>query len=193
MKWSNNPEPMPDGGRWPSAKTAVAVPIASKTGFSLIDSKLMFMKILPVLFIGALVFLSACCTSRKEGYQQAYEGWLTDGRVQMSMLHTLDSGDIQKTKRLISNLLLLTLDGLPDFAAKAHPTPQQKQDELKLARDVLDYMMKHREDFDPRLASVRLGVRRMQKILTEPDDVLRLAELSDYLAGVKKKLETQKP
>ena len=112
----------------------------------------------------------------------------------MSMLHTLDSGDIQKTKRMVSNLLLLSLNGLPDFAAEANPTPQQKQYELKLAKDVLDYMMKHREDFDPRFPTVRLGVRRMQKLLTEPDDVRRLTELSDYLAGVEKKMsETKKP
>ncbi|HWY74242.1 MAG TPA: hypothetical protein VN281_01425 [Verrucomicrobiae bacterium] len=152
------------------------------------------MKILPILFIGAIPFLSACSTSRKEGYQQAYEEWLSDGSVTMIMLHTLDSGDIQKTKRMMTTQLLVTLDGLPDFAAQTHPTPQQKQEEIKLARDILDYMLKHREDLDPRLPTVRLGVRRMQKILSEPNDVRRLTELSDYFAGVEKKMpETQKP
>lgn len=152
------------------------------------------MKLLLILLIGAMVFLSACATSRKEGYQQAYELWLSDGSVTMMTLHALDSGDIPKTKRMMSTQLLVTLDGLRDFAAQAHPTPQQKQDEIKLARDVLDYMLKHPDDFDPRLPSVRVGVLGLRRILTEPDDVRQLTELSDYLAGVEKKMsETQKP
>ena len=55
-------------------------------------------------------------------------------------------------------------------------------------------MLAHREEFDPRLPSVRMGVRGLQKILTQPEDVRRLTELSDYLAGVEKKMgETFKP
>ena len=58
----------------------------------------------------------------------------------------------------------------------------------------MDYMLAHREEFDPRLPSVRMGVRGLQKILTQPEDVRRLTELSDYLAGVEKKMgETFKP
>ena len=56
------------------------------------------------------------------------------------------------------------------------------------------YMLRHRDDFDPRLPSVQAGLRGMKKILTEADDVRRLTELTDYLTGVEKKMsETQKP
>jgi hypothetical protein len=147
-----------------------------------------------ILFAGAMMFLSACSTPPKESYQQAYECWLTDGSVTMMTLHKLDSGDVKTAKKMMMTQLFVTLDGLPDFSAQAHPTNEQKQDEIKLARDILDYMLKHREDFDPRLPTVRVGVRAMRKILTEPDDLRRLTELSDYLAGVEKKMsETQKP
>jgi len=56
-----------------------------------------------------MVFLSACATSRKEGYQQAYELWLSDGSITMMTLHTLDSGDISKTRRMMTTQLLVTL------------------------------------------------------------------------------------
>jgi hypothetical protein len=152
------------------------------------------MKILPVLFIGAMVLLSACNTSRKEGYQQAYELWLSDGSITMKTLHKLDSGDISMVKTMMTTQVLITLNGLQDFAAQAHPTPEQKEEEIKLAKDCLDYMLRHRDDFDARLPITRIGMEGLRRILTEPDDVRRLSELSDYLAGVEKKMpETQKP
>ena len=152
------------------------------------------MRFLAILSAGALIFLSACSTQPKENYQQAYEQYLTDGSVTMTTLRALDTGDIQKTRRVAMTSLHVTLDALADFAAQAHPTPEQKQETVKLARAVLDYMLVHREDYDPRLPSVRVGVHSLQKILTEPDDVRRITELSDYLAGVEKKMsETQMP
>ena len=146
------------------------------------------MKFPAILSAGALLFLPACCSQPKESYQQAYEQNLTDGSVTMMTLRALDTGDVQKTRRMAMTSLHVTLGGLADFAAQAHPTPEQKQETVKLAKEVLDYMVAHREDYDPRLPSVRVGMRALQKILTEPDDVLRLTELTDYLNGVEKKL-----
>lgn len=78
-------------------------------------------------------------------------------------------------------------------AEQTHFTPEQKQEEITLARGALDYMLLHRDDFDPRLPSVRIGVRALQKILTVPDDVRQRTELSACLAGVEKKMsETTK-
>jgi hypothetical protein len=152
------------------------------------------MRLLAILFTVVMLFLTACSTQPKENYQQAYEQYLADGSVTMMTLRALDTGDIQKTRRVAMTSLHVTLDALADFAAQAHPTTAQKQETVKLAREVLDYMLVHREDYDPRLPSVRVGVRSLQKILTEPDDVRRLTELSAYLAGVEKKMsETQKP
>ena len=152
----------------------------------------MFMKFLTIMFAGVMVFLSACST--QPNYQQAYEQELTDGSVTMTTLRALDTGDISKTRRVAMGSLHMTLHALVNSESRARPTPEQKQDEIKLAREVLNYMLMHREDYDPRLPSVRFGVRSLQKILTETEDVRRLTELSDYLAGVeKKKSETQKP
>jgi len=44
-------------------------------------------------------------------------------------------------------------------------------------------MLAHRDEWDSRLPSVQAGMRGLQKILTEPEDVRRLKELSDYLAA----------
>jgi hypothetical protein len=150
------------------------------------------MKSTLTLFLGLL--LTGCCTAPKENYQQAYEASLADGGVMLTTLRTLDTGDIRKTRQVAMTSLHVTLSFLPTFAAQAHPTAEQKQGELALARGVLDYMISHREEFDPRLPSVRMGVRGLQRILTQPEDVQRLRELSDYLAGVEKKIGgTSKP
>jgi len=141
-----------------------------------------------------LVLVSGCKTGPKDNYKQAYAADITDGKVLMATLRTLDTGDIRRTRQIAITSVHVTMSSLPDLAAKANATPEQKKEELALARDVLDYMIAHREDFNPRLPSVRMGVRGLQKILTQPEDVRRLTELSDYLAGVEKKLaETGKP
>jgi len=152
------------------------------------------MKLSPILFVGVMVLLSSCSTATKENYQQAYEQYLCDGDVTMTTLRALDTGDIPRTKRVMMCSMHMTLDGLAFLGPQSHPTPEQKQEEIKLAREVLNYMLAHRDDFDPRLLSVKFGLRGMRKILTEPEDVRRLTKLTDYLAGVEKKLlETQKP
>jgi hypothetical protein len=142
------------------------------------------MKSPTILFL--IVLLTGCSSGPKENYQQAYEQYLADGAVTMTTLRVLDTGDIQKTRRVAITSLHVTLDALADLAGQAHPTAEQKDETVKLAREVLDYMLVHREDHDPRLPSVRMGVRGLQKLLTQPDDVRRLTELSDYLAGVEK-------
>jgi hypothetical protein len=89
----------------------------------------------------------------------------------ITTLRALDTGDILKTRQIGMASLHVTLSSLSRLTTQAHPTPEQKQEELALARAALDYMLAHREEFDPRLPSVRIGVRALQKILTTPDDV----------------------
>jgi hypothetical protein len=153
------------------------------------------MKSTLIVFLGVItVLVSGCSTAPKENYQQVYEQSLADGSVTMVTLRSLDSGDIRKTKQIGMTSLYVTLEILADAAGHAHPTPEQKQEEIALAREVLGYTLLHRGDIDPRLPSVRIGVHALQKILTAPDDVQRLTELSDYLAGVEKKMsDTTKP
>jgi hypothetical protein len=153
------------------------------------------MKFSPLSVVGVLMMLlSGCGGKPKENYQQAYEQSLADGTVTMTTLRALDIGDIRKTRQVAMTSVHMTLSSLSTLAAQAHPTPQQKLEELTLARDVLDCMLAHRDEFDPRLPSVRVGVRSLQKCLTEPEDARRLKELSDYLAGVEKQMsETPRP
>jgi hypothetical protein len=151
------------------------------------------MKFLPILLIGMSILLSACKSSPTVNYQQIYEQSLADGQVTMMTLHALDTGDIRKTRQVAITSLHVTLSWLPELAFQAKPTEEQKREEIVLAQDVLDYMLQHKDEFDPRLPSVRVGVRGLQKILIEPDDVRRCKELSDYLAVKQKMLEANKP
>lgn len=142
------------------------------------------MKLLHVLSIGSLAFVSACSTPREDGWQIAYEGWLCDGTIAMKALQTLEAGDVAKARKMMTTQVLVTLHALQDFIPLTDPTPEQREQEILLARNLLAYMLRHREDFDPRFGSVRLGVDAMKRILVEPDDVAQLTELEDYLAGV---------
>jgi hypothetical protein len=151
------------------------------------------MKILSVLLIGALVFLLGCSRTPKENDQQAFESDLSEATLFMVTLTNLDSGDIAKARRLAEIPVFMDLDSLPNFAAKGNPTPEQKQKMVALARQALDYMQRHESEWDPRLPTVRAAVRGLQKILTEPEDVRRLQELSDYFAAAERKLEKEKP
>jgi hypothetical protein len=152
------------------------------------------MKLSHISIVVSVMALSGCSTAPKDNYQQAHEAGLAEGRAMMTTLRALDTGDIRKTRKIVMTSLHVTLSFLSTYAAQAHPNPEQKQEEVALGRDVLDYMLLHREELDPRLPSVRMGVRGLQKILTQAGDVRRLMELSDYLAGVEKKMaETSKP
>ena len=153
------------------------------------------MKSSRLAFVGVvMVLLSGCSTAPKENVQQAYEASLTDGQVMMATLRTLESGDVRKAKQIVMTSLEVTLSSLGSLAGQAHPTPEQKQEEIAFARDVLEYMLAHREEINPRLPSVRAGVRGLQKMLTQAEDIPRVSELSEYLAAVEKKMsETTMP
>jgi hypothetical protein len=138
------------------------------------------------LFIVAIL-LSACATVPNENHQQAYDTDLAQGRLMITTLRALDTGDITKTRLVPLNSLYTTLFFLPFHAAEIHPTAEQKQEELALAREVLDYMLLHRNELDPGSLSLRMGMAGLRSILTEPGDTPRLKELSDYLSGAEKK------
>jgi hypothetical protein len=153
------------------------------------------MKLPLILIVGAMVFLSACSMPPKENDQQAFEADLSEASLFLKTLHTLDTGDVAKTRQIAMIPVFVDISSLPAYAAKSHPTPEQRQELVALARDTLDYLLAHRQEFDTQLPSVQMCVRGLRKILTEPEDAPRLQELSEYLAGREKTMspDTQKP
>lgn len=147
------------------------------------------MKLPVILFVGATVFLSACSTTPKENDQQAFESELSEATLSLKVLHTLDSGDVAMTRRVAMIPVCVDISSLPYFASKGHPTPEQSQELVTLARDTVGYLSMHRQEFDGRLPSVQACLRGLRKILTEPDDIRRLQELTDYFAEAEKKTE----
>jgi hypothetical protein len=135
------------------------------------------MKIPSCLFAIAMITLAGCSTA----YQNSYEEKLSDANVSMKTLRTMDSGDIPGAKKMLMTSLLTTICTFPYYADQAHQTDQQKYEETRLAREILDFMLTHQDDFDPRSPSVQNGMRGLRRILTEPDDVKRLTELSEYM------------
>jgi hypothetical protein len=155
------------------------------------------MKSIFIFLLGISTLLVGCRSTQPDNYQQAFGKSLADGQVLMAILTHLDSGDIEKTRRLALWELEEEVDSLLFYISKgqppAHPTDEQKKDELTLAKKLLDYMLKHKEEIDPRLPTTRVGIRSLQKILTEPDDVRKCKELSDYFAAKEKMSDADKP
>jgi hypothetical protein len=155
------------------------------------------MKSVFAFLLGIAALLTACKSSPPENYQQHYDQSIADGQVLMAILTKLDNGDVKGTRRLALWELEETLDSLSYCVSKArpaaHPTEAQKHDEVALAKKTLDYMLKHKEEIDPRLPTTRVGIRSLQNILTGEDDVRKCRELSDYLAAKEKTLDADKP
>ncbi len=147
-----------------------------------------------ILFAILAAFLPGCGTTPSENDQQAFESSLSEAQLFMMTLHTLDSGDIAKTRQVAFTPVCVDLSSLPYFASRGHPTHEQRQQMVALAGESLDYMIRHKDEFDPRLLSVSGAIRGLRQILTEPEDVRRLDELSDYFTGREKKMsDTQRP
>jgi hypothetical protein len=92
--------------------------------------------------------------------------------------------------------VFLSLDSFRYYTTKGMivPTPEQRQNWAKVAKETLDYMLKHRGEWDSRLLDVRAGIHGLRYILTAPQDVRRLDELSKDLASVEaERRATQKP
>ena len=88
--------------------------------------------------------------------------------------------------------VFVNLDAVRYYTVKgmASPTPEQKQEWTKLARETLDYMLLHRDEWDSRRLSVQAGLRGLRHFLRDPEEIRRVNELSEYL---QKRSEAQKP
>ena len=132
------------------------------------------------------MFLTACSTTPRQNDQQAFESQLSEAGLFLKTLQTLDSGDVAKTRQVAMIPVCVDMASLPSYAAKSDLTVEQKQELLSVARGTLDYLLAHHQEFDGRLPSIQMCVRGLRKILTEPEDVPKLTELSEYF-------ERQKP
>jgi hypothetical protein len=143
------------------------------------------MKFSHILFAGATMSLAACSTTPRQNNQQAFESELSEAGLFLKALHALDSGDDAKTRQIAMIPVCVDMASLPSYAAKSDLSAEQKQDLVAVARGTLDYLLAHRQEFDGHLPSVQMCVRGLRKILTEPEDVRRLTELSDYFGRQK--------
>jgi hypothetical protein len=127
-----------------------------------------------------------------ENYQQTFESDLAEAKLFMMTLQKLDSGDVSKTRIMGTTPVFEDLDSLRYYSVKgwASPTPEQRQEWKAVASETLDYMLRHKEEWDPRLLSVRDGIRGLGAILSDTEDVRHLSELTNYLSSVEQKMRT---
>jgi|GEM_PF-2744625 len=108
----------------------------------------------------------------------------------LAALHSLDSTNVVQARKILLLPVFLDLDfwASADDYAKANATEEQKTELLSLAHKTLDYLLKHKEEIDPRFPDVKAGVRGLEKILTQPEDIRKLQGLADYFLQVEKKM-----
>jgi hypothetical protein len=131
------------------------------------------------------MFLSACRTTPKFDYQYAYHMALVRCSVSLETLQAFDAGDVDKARIVALSQVNGGLMMLHDIAAKVHPEPWQKEEQLALAKGVLDYMFVHRAEIDLRWG---VNVSGLKAMLTDPEDLRRLAELEVCLARAEEKI-----
>jgi hypothetical protein len=138
------------------------------------------------LLVGLVAGLCLRSWLPSENYQQAFEADLTQAKISMMTLQKLDSGDVVKARDMEIIPVFEDLDSLRYYSTKgwASPTPEQRQEWETVAKETLDYMLRHKNEWDPRLLSVRDGVRGLGAILSKTEDIRELVELTNYLASV---------
>jgi hypothetical protein len=141
-----------------------------------------------ILFV---VFLCAGCSTtpkeNSEDYPQLVEDEVIDEKISLNILSSLDSGDIDKARKYAELPMLVSAETLPYYAANGHLRFGQKGAMIAMARKVLDYMEMHKNELRSRPNLTRPAVLGLQKTLTDPEEVRRLQELSDYFATEDKK------
>jgi hypothetical protein len=133
----------------------------------------------------ALMFLSGCRTAPKFDSQYAYDRDLRDSSLMMETLQDWDAGNREKAQAIAIARVNAGLYLMPDFAAKSHPEPWQKEEQAALAKKVLEYMYAHRAEIG---RSWELHADSLRTMLTDPEDLRRLAELEDCLTKAGNKL-----
>jgi len=140
----------------------------------------------PLIFlIGTTMFLAACSTNSRQNSRQAFTCELSETGFFLKTLQALDSGDIAKTRRIALIPVCVDIGSMSDDAAESGLTAEEQQELIAVARGTLDYMLAHRQAFDGRLPSIQACVRGLRKILTAPEDVRRLTELTEYFGRQK--------
>jgi hypothetical protein len=117
---------------------------------------------------------------------QIVEDSVLEQHVCLNILSALDSGDIEMARKFAETPMLVDASTLPYYATRSHLVPGQKKDMIKRARQVLDYMERHKNELKSR-SQTRPALLGLRETLTDPDEVRRLQALSDYCAAGDKK------
>lgn len=144
---------------------------------------------LSILFATLLVaVLTGCRTSPKPNYQQANEADLTAATVALDLLKVLDKGQIDRARRIALIQPSLALDFARFYCSRGHISlpAEQKREWTNIARQTLDFMLRHPDEWDPADLSIQAGVRGLKYFLTDLHDVPQLKELVDRLAAREK-------
>lgn len=128
-------------------------------------------------------------------FQKAIESDLLHTRAFLRTLRALDSGDATKARKIAVIPVLMDLDFAQYYFTQglAPPTPEQTQQWTEVASQTLDYMLKHRDEWDSQRVDVQGGMRGLRYFLTKPEVVHRLDELSGPLVENKKKAWEMNP
>ncbi len=101
--------------------------------------------------------------------------------MSLGVLKQLDAGHVDRARKIAMIPVYSGMDSarFDSVHGLVSLTPEEKEEWTKVARETLDYMLRHTDECDSRDLTVQAGMRGLRYFLTEPDDVRRLDELSE--------------
>ena len=135
-----------------------------------------------MISVVSVLLFPGCCTNRQQNTQVLQEDLLDSG-IFLKTLTFVDAGDLTKARNVGSLPIFMNL-GAYEFCMSrglASFTSEEQFEWEQLARNTLDYMLKHSGEWDLRKPDVRSGIRGLRYILRTSGDLTRLQQLDDFV------------
>jgi len=126
----------------------------------------------------------------KTDYSQAFLTDLTEGSTSLMIVKQLDAGKAETARKMLLTKVKLVVGFLPVYQKSAKIDAKTLADAKGFAKDVLDYLIAHKDELDPRFIDLQGALVGLAQLLgDDPEQRNRLSGLMDELS--KKKPEAK--
>jgi hypothetical protein len=126
----------------------------------------------------------------KTDYSQAFLTDLTEGSTSLMIVKQLDGGNVVIARRMLLTNIKLVVGFLPVYQKRAKIDAKTLTDAKVFAKDVIDYLIAHEDELDPRFPDLQGALVGLVQIFSDdPEQTQRLSRLMDELSKKKQKAD----
>jgi hypothetical protein len=126
-------------------------------------------------------------TEDKTDNSQAFLTDLTEGSTSLMIVKQLDGGNVVTARNMLLTRIKLVVSFLPVYQKRTKIDAKTLADAKTFARDVLDYLIAHKDELDPRFLDLQWALAGLAQLFDDdPVQSQRLLGLVDELAKKKK-------